>query len=160
MSVLIFDGADGEEILRRQVNPNHFKPGSTTELDRSAFTPRYNSDEPDGRMSHLRGSVDAREAWRRFTEDHGKQSAGTWPMKVDVALGLGLTCGDDSALEDRPDDHAFVEVLRDPRESRRHATLQLAKWSSAAGPLFTPSDNGGQQEEPSEVAEQDQSENV
>lgn len=135
--VTIFDGSNDEEILRRQVHPNHFKPGSSTDLDRAAFTPRYDADEADGRISHLRGTVDPGEAWRRHTVDHGLDSAGTWPAKVGVVRGLELQCGDDSALPDRPADHAFVEIPRNPRGSRRQVTLEIAKWATENGPLWS-----------------------
>jgi hypothetical protein len=132
-----FDGSNDSELLRRQVHPDKFLPGSRTRLDRAAFTPRYHSDEADGRMSHLRGTVDPEEAWRRYTEEHDRESAGTWPARVGVARDLDLVCGDDSALDGRPEDHAFIELPYAPRGSRRAAALELANWASSNGPLWT-----------------------
>lgn len=144
-SVEVFDGSNDNEMLRRQVHPNHLKPG-TNELERTAFTPRWKSDEADGRMSHLRKTVTAAEAWRRHTEDNGLQSAGTWPMLVGYARNdLELNCGDDSNQSHTPPDHCFVE-LPSTHPSKRETSRLLARWASAAGPLFTPLEQGAMDE--------------
>ena len=139
MSAVVFDGANDDEMLRRQIHPNHFKPGSRTELERTAFTPRWAKDEPDGRMSHLRGHVSGEEAWRRFT-DGGHTSAGTWTTCVGFARDLGLPCGDDSALPESPEDHAFVEMTK--TAGWRDRARALAHDASQRGPEFMAPQNG------------------
>lgn len=140
MSAVVFDGANDDEMLRRQIHPNHFKPGSRTELERTAFTPRWAKDEPDGRMSHLRGHVSGEEAWRRFT-DGGHTSAGTWTTCVGFARDLGLPCGDDSGpsrVSRRP------RLRRDDQDSRmarprpRARSRRLAARPRVHGPPERP----------------------
>jgi len=127
---------EAAEILRRQVHPAHFKLGSTTDIERTAFTPRWKTDEPAGDMSHLRGSVSAEDAYARG-QAANLTSAGTWGVSVGEALALALDVADDSALPGRPSDHAYV-CLEEGRTGWKQLARELAAAASKRGCLFRP----------------------
>lgn len=137
--IVMLDASNGDELFRRQVHANHLAKDGTGAVLRTAFTPRWKGNEADGRMSHLRGSVDPRDAWQRHVA-RGLESAGTWTTSVAFALSQRLPCGDDSALPDRPADHCFVEFER--CDNWRTIADSLAADASSRGPAFSPGDAG------------------
>lgn len=95
------------------------------------------SDDQTRWLSTLRDSVTPEEAYRRWTEDDGNESIGTFGIEVGFALSLGLPSVDDSEHLGIPD-HASV-VMEDLTNSRREKLARKLRDAAAErGPLFTP----------------------
>ncbi|WP_146078834.1 MULTISPECIES: hypothetical protein [unclassified Rathayibacter] len=125
---------DADEVLNRQVHEANLDPISRR-VRSVAFTPRWKQDEPEGDMSHLRGAVSPQEAYQRFTA-LGGESRGTWGISVGEAVALELEVADDSARDDRPEDHAFIRI-EDGREGKRRLARALAAHATNRGCLYS-----------------------
>lgn len=84
---------------------------------KTVFVP-YDSDL---KVSTLRGTVGPEEAYRRWTEDLGYESAGTWGVAVAEVTDKGLTVIDDSCIPENPAEHASIDysAFADASASKR-----------------------------------------
>ncbi len=108
---------EGAELLWRQVHPT--------------FNP---SREHKHCLSVARAAkVDAAEAYRRHT-NRGLRSGGTWAMTVREVLDVELRAVDDSAVPERPDEHAYVDFrVVAARRDRKIAAGVLADRAARRG---------------------------
>jgi hypothetical protein len=114
---------NGEEILYRQVHPTQIVHG---EPNKEAFNP---SPRDELKLSTLREHVGPEEAHRRWTQDLGKQSAGTFGVTVKEIDGTEITNGQtgssarlhaiDDAAASRVPDHASVVFSALPSKGQR-----------------------------------------
>lgn len=89
-------------------------------------------------MSTLREDVSPEEAYRRWTEDDGYDSIGTYGVVVEHADSLGLPCVDDAAKL-AVSDHASVVFEDLPTEGRKKvAARKLRNAATDLGPLYEP----------------------
>lgn len=124
---------DVDEVLNRQV-PSVLWDHAQGRPMSTAFSP---STRDVGMMSTLRGRVDPQEAHRRYTEDLGYESLGTWGVQVGHAQDLNLECVDDGEIGALPSDHASVDFKSLSRGARKVAGRKLRDLASE--PLYAPS---------------------
>jgi hypothetical protein len=134
--IVVLGAEHAEEVLRRQIHPAHFVVGSSTQIERTAFTPRWSGNEPEGDMSHLRGNVPPQDAWSRYRALK-LDSAGTWGVAVGEALEIELEVADDSSRADRPSDHAYIKI-EPGRRGYKSLARHLAAKASERGCLYRP----------------------
>lgn len=130
---------NSDELLLRQVHPIHLKGDGT--ISKEAFNP---SKRDSGLLSTLRGHIGAEEAYRRWTQDMGYQSIGTYGVSVGEVDGVfvgtppvhaGLRAYDDSDQVGVPD-HASVDYNAVPsRGLRGQAARKLLKVAEGRGRL-------------------------
>lgn len=119
---------EGAELLWRQVHPTFVGEDGP---DPQAFNP---SREHKHCLSVARAAkVDAAEAYRRHT-NRGLRSGGTWAMTVREVLDVELRAVDDSAVPERPDEHAYVDFrVVAARRDRKIAAGVLADRAARRG---------------------------
>jgi len=123
---------DLTEVLLRQVHPIHYPNGV---LSSGAFRP---GPEHNLMLSTHRNRIGAAESYRRWTEELGYESVGTWGVTVGEADELDLPALADEVLPEVPDDHASVnfavcetdsQVKRKAKELRKHAVNRTQIYS-------------------------------
>ena len=123
---------DEKEILLRQVHPAQFPDGKPS---KEAFVP---SDRDEGMLSTLRERVGAKEAYRRWTEDHTRLSVGTFGIEVSEIHGENLTALDDAEFIPLAD-HASVDFTSVPTKGQRKQIGRRFRDAAVSrGCLFTP----------------------
>ena len=124
---------DPDEILRRQVHPTALKDDG--EPNKAAFLP---SPSHEFLLSTLRGSVDPREAFQRSLKV-GNDSAGTWGIRVGLAIDHHVPCLDDAHLPDAPEDHASIDFRGlSTKGQREQFARKLRDASAQDGALYRP----------------------
>jgi hypothetical protein len=88
-------------------------------------------------LSTLRERVGADECYRRWTEELGRISVGTYGVSVGECIDADLTALDDGA-EDAPD-HASVDFSKhDAKAQRLQRARKLRAAAVARGLLYSP----------------------
>ena len=124
--------ADAVELLFRQVHPKQAPPEG---MSKEAFIP--NPDDA-GRMSTHREAIGPIEAHRRYTEDEGRVSAGTWAVTVGEVDGVGAHALDDAAVMMKPD-HASIDFNPLPTRGQwKKAGRKLRDAATARTCLYPP----------------------
>lgn len=127
---------DRDEHVLRQVHPSLLTPAG--EIMKTAFAP---SDRDAGLLSTVHGRVAPAEAYRRWTQDKGLESIGTFGLEVGEVLDLSLGVLDDSAVVEP--DHVSIDFRQVPSKGR---VLQLGRKlrdaAVARGCLHGPGDEG------------------
>ncbi len=130
-----------DETLFRQIHPTHRKTDGSYSAE--AFTPSKH----DLMLSTLRESVGPEEANRRWREEIGSLSDGTWGISVTEINRVEVECDDGTvvqlqALDDAEDlgvaDHASIDFTRVPptRGKLRQAGRKLLEAAIKRGRLF------------------------
>lgn len=130
---------NSDEILLRQVHPSWLVDGEPT---KAAFNP---TSKDDKKLSTLRESVGAAEAYRRWTVELDRASVGTFGIAVAEIDGtkferagdrveVGLLAVDDAAAQGVPD-HASVVFTALSKEQRVQAARKLREHAVVRGCL-------------------------
>jgi ribosomal protein S18 acetylase RimI-like enzyme len=120
------------ETLLRQVHPTQYPNGCPS---KEAFVP---SERDKGLLSTLRETVGPEEAYRRWTEDQGRISVGTFGITVAEIQNESLTAIDDAEATSQPD-HASVDFTSvSSKGQRRQIGRRLRDAAVARGCLFQP----------------------
>jgi hypothetical protein len=124
--------SNAAELLFRQVHPTQAPPEG---MSKEAFIP--NPDDA-GRMSTHREAIGAAEAFRRYTEEEGRVSAGTWAVTVGEVDDVGAHALDDALVMKKPD-HASIDF--NPLATKgqwKRAARKLRDAATARTCLYTP----------------------
>jgi hypothetical protein len=123
---------DANETLFRQVHPSQFPNGLPSS---EAFVP---SERDKYLLSTLRERVGPIEAYRRWTEDLGFVSVGTYGITVAEIQTESLTAIDDAEATSQPD-HASVDFTSVPSKGqRKQIGRRLRDAAVARGCLHQP----------------------
>lgn len=120
---------DQAEILYRQVHPKQTKPdGSPASV---AFVP---TERDEDLLSTHRQRIGPDEAYRRWTEELGHQSVGTYGIAVGEAVGIGLRALDDETPA--IPDHASLDFSEVPSKGeKRQRGRKLKEFAAGRGCL-------------------------
>lgn len=124
--------ADVDEMLFRQVHPTQFPDG---QISSEAFKPSVRDKDM---LSTLREHVGPEEAYRRWTEDKGFKSVGTYAVTVEEVTNEELRAIDDAAEMGEPD-HASIDFTQiDGKGKKKQAGRMLRDAAAARGCLHRP----------------------
>lgn len=124
--------AVGAELLFRQVHPKQAPPEG---MSKEAFIP---NPADAGRVSTHREAIGPGEAYRRHTEEEGRESAGTWAVTVSEVDGVGARALDDAAVMMKPD-HASIDFNPLPTKGQwKKAARKLRDAAAARTCLYAP----------------------
>lgn len=122
---------EAAEQLFRQVHPTQAPDGSPTS---EAFVP---SKTDQDLLSTSREVIGPQEAFRRWTEDRGYRSVGTYAVTVGEAAAEELSALDDA--ETHGPDHASIDFRDVPSKGKKKQKgRKLRDAAVARGCLYTP----------------------
>lgn len=122
---------DTDELLYRQVHPVQMPSG---QMSSEAFNP---SARDKDLLSTLREHVGPEEAYRRWTEDKGFLSIGTYAVSVGEVGDQDLQAIDDSATTE-PDHVSIDYSSAETKGERKRRSRKLRDAATARGCLHRP----------------------
>lgn len=121
---------DREEMLRRQIHPNHVRRGK--EITTAVFWAGN-----DMVSTYRESVVSAAEAHRIHTQEFGLKTKGSCVVSVGDVKNAGLRAVDDSARQNIHPSHAYID-MRGLEDKEKDKAKKKLKWAASQNPIWSP----------------------